>query len=101
MRYGCAAVLFSAIVEAVQRFRALPSNVSSSLQPEIVSLNATGWRLSAETGTQEAPCKCTSYSTWWKKPNKREPTCLFIDLGAADGETYKAFMGISSKWSFK
>jgi len=30
----------------------------------------------------------------------RAPECLFFDLGAADGETYKAFMNHSKKWSF-
>jgi len=99
--YCPALVILITIVDAVQRFRTLPANVSNVLQPETLNLNATGWRLSSETDAQEAPCKCTSYSTWWKKPNKREPTCLFFDLGAADGETYKSFLGISSKWSFK
>jgi len=63
------------------------------------SLNATGFTLATETG-MDTPCKCTSYSTWWKKPSKRKPECLFFDLGAADGETYKAFLGKSSKWTF-
>lgn len=106
MRVFAGAVLsVSALVDAVQRFRKLPSNTSDALQPATLnmnatySLNATAWSLRDEAGP-EAPCRCTSFSTWWKKPNKREPTCLFFDLGAADGETYKSFLGISSKWSF-
>lgn len=101
LHHCCAVVLLAASVDAVQRFRTLPTNTSNVLQPTPLNLNATGWRLSSEEGNQQqAPCRCTSYSTWWKKPAKRDPTCLFFDLGAADGETYKAFLGISSKWSF-
>jgi len=107
MQLHCSVVLFfGVVVDAVQRFRKNPSNASDltqpKMQPATLNLNATAWTLteSDAEGKIEAPCRCTSYSTWWKKPNKREPTCLFIDLGAADGETYKSFVGISSKWSF-
>mmetsp|Transcript_139910 Transcript_139910/g.389979 ORF Transcript_139910/g.389979 Transcript_139910/m.389979 type:complete len:284 (+) Transcript_139910:82-933(+) len=48
----------------------------------------------------QPPCQCEAFSTRWKWPQKRSPACLFIDLGAADGETYKAFLNRSSKWSF-
>lgn len=47
-----------------------------------------------------APCPCETFNAQWKYPGKRPPACLFIDLGAADGETYKAFLHQSSKWSF-
>lgn len=47
-----------------------------------------------------APCQCEVFNQNWKWPHKRAPACLFIDLGAADGETYLAFTQHSKKWSF-
>lgn len=37
------------------------------------------------------PCMCQSSSTDWKPPAPRAPRCLFIDLGAADGNTFRSF----------
>jgi len=49
---------------------------------------------------RQPPCQCEAFNQHWTYPQKRGPACLFIDLGAADGETYKAFLRRSDKWSF-
>lgn len=43
------------------------------------------------TGTH-APCGCVSESPNWKTPVRRPGRCIFIDLGAADGNTYQRFL---------
>lgn len=43
---------------------------------------------------------CEASNPSWKVPAPRAPACLFFDLGAADGETYKVFRGWSAKWNF-
>jgi len=39
-----------------------------------------------------APCSCEVDSLLWKQPPPRPPRCIFIDLGAADGNTFKFFL---------
>lgn len=43
------------------------------------------------------PCKCISESDEWVRYNrtklKKEPRCLFIDLGANDGNSFEFFLG--------
>lgn len=48
----------------------------------------------------DAPCACQASSPNWKIPIARSPECLFIDLGASDGETFQVFQGKSSRWKF-
>jgi len=38
------------------------------------------------------PCQCVADDANWKQPTKREPKCIFIDLGAADGNTFDNFI---------
>jgi len=38
------------------------------------------------------PCKCEAASPTWKKPTRTAPKCIFIDLGAADGNTFLRFL---------
>lgn len=51
-------------------------------------------------GKNTAPCKCEAANAAWKVPTRTTPKCLFVDLGANDGETYRAFLGKSAKWKF-
>lgn len=74
-----------------------PVNVSHVTQVP-TALSARGHFSTTAGG---APCQCETSNAKWKTPHNRAPECLFIDLGAADGETYKAFLGQSKKWSFK
>jgi len=39
-----------------------------------------------------APCACEADSPTWRSPAPRPPKCIFIDLGAADGNTFLDFV---------
>lgn len=38
------------------------------------------------------PCQCLPQDPSWKTPTRTEPKCIFIDLGAADGNTFDEFV---------
>lgn len=40
----------------------------------------------------DAPCACQPHSGSWVKCQRTVPKCVWIDLGAADGNTLKAFL---------
>lgn len=40
----------------------------------------------------DAPCKCIANDPSWKKPTRTQGKCIFIDLGAANGNTFEAFL---------
>lgn len=39
-----------------------------------------------------APCECEASGADWQKAAERKPRCIFIDLGAADGNTFSRFL---------
>jgi len=43
-------------------------------------------------GRQGPGCQCLPSSTAWKTSARSVPKCIFIDLGAADGNTFKTFL---------
>lgn len=47
------------------------------------------------------PCNCEKDSPAWRRPSRSTPSCFFFDFGAGDGETFRAFLGQSTKWQFK
>mmetsp|Transcript_88327 Transcript_88327/g.205495 ORF Transcript_88327/g.205495 Transcript_88327/m.205495 type:complete len:279 (-) Transcript_88327:78-914(-) len=86
----------AAVVSAVRRPIFPPANVSAG-QLALTNANASA---QANRSAGSPPCQCEAFNSQWKKPAKRAPACLFMDLGAADGETYRAFLHQSKKWSF-
>lgn len=44
------------------------------------------------TTKAKAPCTCVASSPTWKPCARTEPRCVFIDLGAANGNTFEFFM---------
>jgi len=61
--------------------------------------NATelrGWSAGASNATlgreAKAPCQCEPFSSKWSKCARTVPKCIFIDLGAADGNSFEAFL---------
>jgi len=57
-----------------------------SPQPSTVAL--------AGQATQESsPCSCVPSSASWSKCRRTTPKCVWIDLGAADGNSFKSFLG--------
>jgi len=66
-----------------------PSETGNSLRGVVA--NATA--LQAVSGhKKEMPCQCQAAATTWKATARTTPKCIFIDLGAADGNTFRAFM---------
>lgn len=79
------------------------SSASSTVKTGIRSTGSLGSQASGRIGHQKdgsPPCKCENSSRAWPKPDRTKPECLFVDLGAGEGETYKVFLGQSSKWKF-
>lgn len=52
-------------------------------------------RTAAAAGARIAsapPCTCQSSSGAWKRPTRTVPKCIFVDLGAANGNTFENFL---------
>jgi len=47
---------------------------------------------SFQSDSTAAPCACQTNGTDWVRPAAREPRCIFIDLGAANGNTFDHFL---------
>lgn len=41
----------------------------------------------------KAPCACETSSHSWTPCSRQAPKCIFIDLGAADGNSFRSFLG--------
>lgn len=56
------------------------------------------FRLSAQNTTdahlltEQPKCTCQKDSPTWKKPTRTQPQCVFIDLGAADGNSFSQYL---------
>mmetsp|Transcript_21229 Transcript_21229/g.39933 ORF Transcript_21229/g.39933 Transcript_21229/m.39933 type:complete len:256 (+) Transcript_21229:97-864(+) len=61
----------------------LRSNVSHSAVHEVSTLSFY---------QDEPTCQCVANNPAWKKTTRTEPKCIFIDLGAADGNTFAKFL---------
>lgn len=46
----------------------------------------------AVTGRRNAPCTCEANNPAWGSCAARSPKCIFVDLGAADGNSFNHFM---------
>jgi len=56
---------------------------------------ATQVRVARSKGTRTEtgmPCQCEGVNPSWKAPTRTVPKCVFIDLGAADGNSFGAFL---------
>jgi len=40
----------------------------------------------------KAPCQCVSNDSSWVQTPRTTPKCIFVDLGAADGNTFRSFL---------
>lgn len=71
------------------------SNVAQAPVHRLRTLNASSMRMvsrgQAPVKGQVAPCQCETFNPAWKQCPRREPSCVFLDLGAADGDTLRAF----------
>jgi len=46
---------------------------------------------SAKSGSN-MPCQCASFDLAWQRPSRTLPKCIYVDLGAADGNTLTTFL---------
>jgi len=46
----------------------------------------------AHKSDTKRPCHCAVFDSAWQPPSKRLPRCIYVDLGAADGNSYKPFL---------
>mmetsp|Transcript_124561 Transcript_124561/g.248512 ORF Transcript_124561/g.248512 Transcript_124561/m.248512 type:complete len:291 (+) Transcript_124561:49-921(+) len=59
-------------------------------------------QLHTKTGTSQQPdsprndskrpCNCAAFDSAWRKPFRALPKCIFVDLGAADGNSFTPFL---------
>lgn len=56
-------------------------NTSADVQP-----------VSFQSHMVSMPCSCQSSSKAWKRTARSQPKCIFIDLGAADGNSFATFL---------
>eukprot|EP00429_Kryptoperidinium_foliaceum_P043852 CAMPEP_0176106840 /NCGR_PEP_ID=MMETSP0120_2-20121206/53615_1 /TAXON_ID=160619 /ORGANISM="Kryptoperidinium foliaceum, Strain CCMP 1326" /LENGTH=266 /DNA_ID=CAMNT_0017440963 /DNA_START=53 /DNA_END=853 /DNA_ORIENTATION=- len=64
---------------------ALRSSVAANASASTVALAAAGKQ-------QGAPCQCEASNPAWKACQRTTPKCVFIDLGAADGNSFGTFI---------
>mmetsp|Transcript_5994 Transcript_5994/g.10276 ORF Transcript_5994/g.10276 Transcript_5994/m.10276 type:complete len:323 (+) Transcript_5994:86-1054(+) len=49
-------------------------------------------RSGANSSTAQLPCQCEAENSAWVKSSRTVPRCVFVDLGAADGNTFASFL---------
>jgi FkbM family methyltransferase len=61
---------------------------NSTAQQQLLGNNS----LSFHAAWNQAPCQCVANDPTWTKTTRTTPKCIFIDLGAADGNTFHDFI---------
>ena len=64
----------------------------ASAQAALKSLRESRESLHVATAGPASPCQCQSDTSAIPRPTRTKPRCIFIDLGAADGNSYNAFL---------
>jgi len=59
------------------------------------NLNATHAAIQSASRHHNTPCTCDANNPTWIPPTRTVPKCIFIDLGAADGNSFRAFLSNS------
>jgi len=65
--------------------------VNRSTRSPVVS-GVNGTVAHALTEKRALPCQCLANDASWTPTTRTEPKCVFIDLGAADGNTFRQFL---------
>lgn len=70
---------------------------SAALSLDATSLRGSGGALTASTARNATaatppPCKCETWSSTWRRPNRTTPKCLFYDLGSGNGGAFNTFL---------
>jgi len=74
----------------------LAADVQSSLRGGVKNVTAEqlvhSFVGSAKSNSDKAPCHCIAANPSWKPCLRTVPRCVFIDLGAADGNSFNTFI---------
>lgn len=88
-------LLIQLVSQAVTRleFDEQPHEEHASLGAALLQTQAQR-SLGKQQRTEEAraPCLCQPDNPEWQRPAPRPPRCVFLDLGAADGNTFQSFL---------
>lgn len=68
------------------------SLLGGSLAAVLRNSSAKALRGGLNTTTRTPPCQCQPDNALWKTPVRTIPKCMFIDLGAADGNSFNQFL---------
>ena len=84
------------MLEAVS-FAALQKNVEERMLRFLVAAVFLASSAQAAKSLRErlhgsSPCQCQADTSAIARPSRTKPKCIFIDLGAADGNSYNAFL---------
>jgi hypothetical protein len=71
-----------------------PANATvNASAPKLRGVSSPAHSFSATSSEKKGmPCQCVSSDPSWKAPTRTAPKCIFIDLGAADGNTFNSFI---------
>jgi len=56
------------------------------------NVTASHAAIQASSRQHNTPCACDANNPAWKPTTRTAPKCIFIDLGAADGNSFRAFL---------
>jgi len=66
--------------------------VEQAVKPVVAKAFPANATVSLWAHTNPPACTCETWNKNWKKTTRTTPECVFIDLGAADGNTFQHFM---------
>jgi hypothetical protein len=46
----------------------------------------------SDKSSSKRPCQCAAFDSAWQPPSRTQRKCIYIDLGAADGNSYQPFL---------
>lgn len=80
-------------IGAVPLFSGAEAVAPKAAVPQLRGMNATSVEHSLIGGaTSKMPCQCVASDPSWKATTRTVPKCVFIDLGAANGNTFDKFI---------
>lgn len=93
-KIALAVAMLSLSAEAVAPTKVAPMEAKTAISsPKLRGLNASSVEIpQALIGTKKMPCQCELANPKWTKCARTVPRCVFIDLGAADGNSFAHFL---------
>jgi len=67
-------------------------HAATQLHATKATTNKTMTSSSSSSQTSRMPCQCQTADISWQRCTRTVPKCIFVDLGAADGNSFHAFL---------